>query len=128
MCCPDAYIAIAETWYQDWSISKFIVESYGGKFVGILQPVSYVGTPYKEHLNGDPMISDEQLAAQYATIYTNFKKILKNNQFAYLDLSNSLNKEDTQDIPYYFDFCHLSPGGNILIAEKIAKYISSKSE
>ena len=32
---------IADNLIQDWDVARRLVESYGGKFIGILQPVAY---------------------------------------------------------------------------------------
>src|SRR5262245_16298072 len=55
----DAYFAchagsraqeVADNLIQDWDIVRRLVEAYGGKFVGILQPVTYLGDAKLDHL------------------------------------------------------------------------------
>jgi len=116
---PEKLKSIARAWYLDWLNSKMLVEANQGKFVAILQPVSYISKPELAHLSSDPMIADKQLSTQYIAVYNEVKQLLSEQNFKYIDLSASLDNGEA----YFFDFCHLNPDGNREIAKLILKNI-----
>jgi len=99
---------------SDWANAKLIVESQGGKFLAVLQPVAYLGSPNLTHL--PEVRENELLKEQFAFVYPMFKEELKKAGLDYLDLTNIF---DGQEI-LYFDFCHVSPPGNRKAARAIA--------
>jgi hypothetical protein len=116
--------AIARSWFQDWSSAKELVEGHGGMFLGVLQPTSHLSSPYRRHLVESGLVSEahhKMMSAQYQPVYRAFKELLAERQFDYLDLEDSLDS----DVPYYIDFCHLTPDGNRLIATRMWKRLQA---
>lgn len=112
---------IASALILDWKTAKFIVESNGGKFIPILQPVSYIGSPRLDHISH--VVKNSSLKKQFEVVYPAIKKQLKNDNFNYLDFTNLFNSNDY----IYIDFCHVSPNGNKIISDNISKFINDKS-
>lgn len=108
---------IIRTLILDWRLAKSIAESKGGQFLPILQPVSYIGTPNLKYL---PEVSgDVSLRRQYEIIYSKLKKKLAVEKIEYLDLTEIFDGSDL----FYIDFCHVTPNGNRLVAQKINNYV-----
>ena len=108
---------IVRTMLLDWSLAKSMAQSQGNQFLPILQPVSYVGKPNLTYLPG--VANDEALRKQYAVIYSKLKEALVKEKIQYLDLTNIFDGEEL----FYFDFCHVTPNGNKLVAQKINDYV-----
>ena len=106
---------IAEHLISNWKVAKSIVESNGGVFVPVLQPVAYIGSPNLTHL---PEVSEhQQLRKQYEIIYEKVRISAEESNFHYVDLTDVFNVQDL----VYIDFCHVSPNGNALVAERLVK-------
>ena len=106
---------IAEHLISNWKVAKSIVEANGGVFVPVLQPVAYIGSPNLTHL---PEVSEHQdLRKQYETIYQKIRLSAKRSNFHYVDMTDVFNVQDL----VYVDFCHVSPNGNALVAERLLK-------
>jgi hypothetical protein len=119
---PEKAEQIARILLSDWLIVKNLVESYGGTFVPILQPVIYFSDTRKEHLK-----LSESLEWQYETLYPlildmidrEFPQLAEN----FMDLRNALDRDEY----FYIDWCHLSPNGNQLVAERISQGIAART-
>jgi lysophospholipase L1-like esterase len=113
---------IARILLSDWLIVKNLVEGYGGTFVPILQPVIYFSDTRKEHLK-----LSEALKWQYETVYPLILDLLDREfpQLAdnFMDLRNALDRDEY----FYIDWCHLSPNGNQLVAERISTGIAART-
>jgi lysophospholipase L1-like esterase len=108
---------IAENLVSDWQIAKRLVESYGGRFVGVLQPVSYFSKTRLDHLGNTKRIDPAMHAAQFRAVYPILeRRIAEDGDF--LNLVHALDIDEY----VYVDFCHLSPNGNQSIAAQIAKF------
>lgn len=106
---------IAAALVLDWQMARALVESRGGRFLAILQPVSFTGKPSLDHL---PDVQAAQaLRAQYDAVYPVIRRHLEAAQLPYLDLTEALDGKT----PVYIDFAHLSPAGNDRIAQRIAE-------
>ena len=113
---PEKAERVAEALYQDWRIAKLIVESWGGKFYGFLQPVSFLSKTKKEHLPSDPL-----LERQYAAVYP-LKRMKIEREGNFVDISDILDRPET----IYFDAVHVSPVGNELVARRIIRHITGE--
>lgn len=103
--------AVAENLLQNWRIAKLLVEAHGGKFIGILQPVAYLGrTP--------PPLGDVVLPPRYEPAYRSVYLIRQRlvRDAALHDLVSVLDGSEG----HYLDWCHFASDGNRLIAEQIA--------
>jgi hypothetical protein len=111
---PEKATKIAENLVADWQMAKHLVESYGGRFIGILQPVLYFSQTRVDHL----LASDPDLRAQFQAVYPLVeRRMAEDGRF------HNLVRALDVDEYVYVDFCHLSPNGNRLIAAQIAKLI-----
>ncbi len=122
-CHEDAAKAeqVARYLLSDWLVAKELVESGGGEFVAILQPQAYGGTSRLDHLKLDPA-----LGWQYAAVYPKVVELL-DREFPelrdnFVDLRTALDQDDY----FYIDWCHLSPNGNAIIAERINEAVSGR--
>lgn len=107
---------IAEQLITDWKIAAMLVESYGGRFHGYLQPVSYFSKTRLDQLDGDQKL---ELRNQYEAVYPIIRaKMAKSN------LGTDITSLFDRDEYIFIDFCHVSPNGNAIIAERMAHDLS----
>ncbi len=104
---------IAENLLADWKIAEQLVSSYGGRFVGILQPALYFSKTRIDHISDDPA-----MRAQFQAVYPLIERLMVKDGA----LHNLVGAVDVDDY-VYVDFCHLSPNGNALIAARMAEII-----
>jgi len=107
---------IADNVLHDWQMAKRIVDSYGIKFIGILQPVIYFSRTRKDHL-GDVF---PVMGAQYLSVYPLIRQRMTQDG-TFHDLTSVLDFDEY----FYVDFCHLSPNGNRRIAARMAEIATS---
>lgn len=109
----------AATLIENWKLAKSIVQSRGGKFIGILQPVIYVGRPSAAHVTGAQRWS--HLEADYKTVYPLIQSELRGISAEWAaDFTGVFDV----DVPLYIDFCHVTETGNRLVATRIANKLS----
>ena len=107
---PAKVEAIAENVARDWLFAKRLVEAHGGQFLGFLQPVLYLSKVPTDDLNLGAHRSDH-----FVAVYAALRRKVAENVWFY-DLVTALDG----DQHVYVDECHLVPGGNRRIAQKIA--------
>jgi lysophospholipase L1-like esterase len=110
---------IANNLVADWTVAKELVESYKGKFVGILQPVrhfSHTRDLADSNPWGQEWANPNAWDPGYEAIYPLIKKQII-NKHGFYDLTGVLNRDEY----IYIDWCHLSPNGNRYMAEEIFK-------
>jgi lysophospholipase L1-like esterase len=108
---------VASHLVRNWEIARTLVESYGGQFIAILQPVTGVGKPKIDHLE-----LDLARAANYAAAYTQIRSLLRDREASWIwDMS------DTFDVDrrLYIDHAHVVGEGNALVAARIAKVLQT---
>jgi hypothetical protein len=111
---PQKAEAIAENLLRDWRLAKQLVEEYGGKFVGILEPVGYFSRTRIEGLR-----FSEYSRLQYAAVYPRIReKIARGGEFH--DFVPIFDRDEN----IYVDCCHVSPKGNRYTAERIAQIVA----
>jgi hypothetical protein len=106
---------IADNLIQDWEVARRLVESYKGKFVGILQPVAYYSDTKLDHLQ-----LREILSKQYEAVYPLIKRKMVGQPGLY-DFTGVLNKREY----IYIDFCHMSPNGSRYIAQELIPLLAN---
>jgi hypothetical protein len=112
---PDKALEIAQIMLRNWEIANDLVVKQGGTFVAILQPAAYIGKPRTDHLK-----LDEQLRPEYEVVYRELKRLMKEKNYDWIhDLSDSFDGDDY----IYIDFCHVSPNGNQLMANRISSLL-----
>jgi hypothetical protein len=109
--------AIADNLIRDWQFAKLLVESFGGRFVGILQPVSYFSRTRLDHLKLPPNL-DRQYQAVYPLVR---QQIARDKDFH--DLVPALDIDEA----IYTDFNHVTPKGNGIVARRIAEIVAPAS-
>jgi lysophospholipase L1-like esterase len=118
---PDKAEQVARVLLSDWMVVKNLVESYGGKFIAVLQPQAYASKTRLDHLKLDP-----QLGRQYAAVYSMVIDLLQKEfpelDDSFIDLRTALDKDDY----FYIDWCHLSPNGNQIIAQRISEAVAQR--
>jgi hypothetical protein len=113
---PEKTSRIADNVLADWHVAKKIAESYGIKFIGILQPVIYFSRTRRDHL-GDIFAL---MQTQFQTVYPLIRQRMARDGTFY-DLTSALDVDEY----LYVDFCHLSPNGNRRVAARIAEIAKS---
>jgi len=111
---------VAEALIQNWKMAHELVTARGGRFVAVLQPVAYLGSPKREHLDL-PLTSAR--ARDYLTVYPLIKKRIAELHVDWIfELTNALDGTEF----FYIDFCHVSKNGNEVIAKKLATLVEGQ--
>ncbi len=108
---------IADNLIEDWAIARRLVESYSGKFIGVLQPVAFFSDTRLDHLELDN-IQRKQYEAVYPLIKTKMT-----DQPGLYDFTDVLDNPEY----IYIDFCHVSPNGNRYVAARILKSLNDSN-
>ena len=115
---PDKARLIATALVQDWQIAKSIVEGYCGRFVAILQPNAFLGSPRLDHL---PKVrGDEQQHAQFSAVYPIIRQEMAARQIGH-DFTKAFDGEQY----LYIDTAHVSPDGNARIVARLADLLAT---
>jgi hypothetical protein len=103
---------------ENWEMAHDLVTSRGGKFIAVLQPVSYLGSPRIDHLE-----LNQELGENFKFIYAHIQKLLieKGHPWIY-DLTLAFDGNEY----VYIDFCHVSKTGNKIISDKIVDILTSE--
>jgi hypothetical protein len=108
---------IAEIMMKNWEMAHQIVTARGGKFVAVLQPAAFVGSPKTDHLP-----KDEDFERNFAEVYKFIKAKIKERKHPWIyDLSDAFDGDQL----IFIDFCHVSPNGNEIMAKKIASIVAN---
>ena len=114
--------AVARSMLIDWRDAREQSERHGARFVAVLQPTAFDSKSKTDHLQ-----LDEVWAKQYATVYPLILGLLEDEfsdlKDVFLDLRAALNGNEY----FFIDWCHLSPNGNQIIAERIDKTLRRQS-
>ncbi len=105
---------IAENLLQDWRFAKLLTESFGGKFIGILQPVSFFSRTRLDKIKEPQPFLDRQYQAVYPKLR---QEIARNSGFH--DLVPVLDVDE----PVFTDFNHLTAAGNTYVARGVAEIL-----
>jgi len=112
---PGKAAAIARMLVHDWVIAKWLVESHGGVFVPVLQPVSFLGKPNLSYLPQE--FRDGPLAPQFKAVYGEIRRLLAESGMKYLDLTQVFNGDEQ----FYVDYAHVTPNGYEHVAKVLAQ-------
>ena len=104
---------IADNLIEDWTVARKLVKSYNGKFVGILQPVSYFSNTKTDQIKVNNIERK-----QFEAVYPLIKQKMTNRRGLY-DFTDVLDRPEY----IYIDFCHLSPNGNRYVAQKMVEVL-----
>ena len=92
-------------------MARRLVEAYNGRFIGILQPVSYFSETKLEHIR-----AARHGAEAVPAVYPLHQAEDGRDARAY-DFTDLLNKREY----IYIDFCHLSPNGNSYVVQELVR-------
>jgi hypothetical protein len=112
---PQKAEAIAENLLRDWRLAKQLVETYGGKFVGILQPATFFSQTRLDHLRLSSYVQ-----AQYLAVYPRIREKIASSGGAFHDLVPLFDRDEY----IYVDWSHVAPKGNRYVAERIAEIVA----
>ncbi len=105
---------------ESWLLTKTLADQMNARYYCILQPNVYVGKPRIGHLTNlapfsyryyDHVRSQIDSSSRYAAL-----------KDCFIDMTSAF--DDIDDI--YFDFCHVMPEGNVIIAKRILEHIEKK--
>ena len=114
---PDTARQVAANLVTNWKTASRIVTERGGRYLPILQPVSFFGTTDTDYL---PSVGlDSPLGKQFEAVFPEIKRQLAETELEWLDLADVFDGEE----PVYVDFCHVIPAGNELIVDGILRYL-----
>lgn len=117
---PEKAEAIADMMMKNWEMAHEIVTKRDGKFIAILQPAAFIGSPRTDHL-----ILDDELRRNFQEIYNRLKeKIAARKHPWIIDLSLKFDGKEY----IFIDFCHVSPNGNEIIAREISSALSTLTD
>ena len=102
---------------ENWKLAQGIVERHGDRFVGVLQPVAALSRTRLDHLP-----ATDELDRQYRSVYPHIRRYATDADLEFFDLSGVLDRDEY----IYIDDCHVTPNGNVYIAEAIAKSVFEK--
>jgi lysophospholipase L1-like esterase len=105
---------VADNLLNDWRMAALLTESYGGKFLGILQPIAYTSKTRLSHLS-----LMESRGNQYDAVYPIVQRKMTGDK-RFVDLTDLLDRDEY----LYIDYCHLSPNGNRIMAHAIHEAVS----
>jgi hypothetical protein len=109
---------IARALILDWMAAKCLTEGMGDRFIAVLQPVAYIGTPNVSHIK-----LDEELGRQFVKVYAKIIFLLENEFPALLQNFVNFTAIFNEEEPIYIDFSHVSPNGNQIVATRIAEVL-----
>jgi hypothetical protein len=112
---------VARVLLSDRNLIKDPVESYASKSIAVLQAQAYVSKTRLDHLDLDP-----DLRRQYEVVYPMVIEVLK-REFPglgdnFVDLRTALDRDEY----FCIDWCHLSPNGNEMIAQRIGEAVARR--
>lgn len=108
----------AEMTVNTWLMAKEIVENQGGKFLLVLQPNAFFGSPRVDYLDEKTKLDFSKYEKKYQCFYTAILDYAKQKKYNWIHFP--LHTFDGTEY-IYFDFCHVSATGN----RKMAMVIDS---
>jgi hypothetical protein len=99
-------------------MARKLIEAHGGRFIGILQPVAHFSETRKDHIH----LADIQ-RKQYEAVYPLIRTAMAGRPGLH-DFTGILDRDEY----IYIDFCHVSPNGNRLVAQKIVELLESRAD
>ena len=115
---PKRAIEVAEILVGTWSVAAELANSRGFKFTAVLQPVAYLGSPKTDYLNLN-RAEDLVIKNEFQIVYPLIKKLAKNKNINFLDLTNIFNNCDE----CYIDYSHVGPQGHKILVNFLSKHL-----
>ena len=108
---------VARILVSDWKAAQAITKTNGGRFVAVLQPVSYLSDTRLGHLTQGEY--DAEFAKQYSAVYPLIRSYASVAGINFVDLSHVFDHDEF----IYIDFCHVSTNGNEYMANALANIL-----
>jgi len=112
-------LEVAQSLVNTWEVASDFIESRGGKFTAILQPVAYYGNADTSYLNLTSS-NDQALAAQYEAVYPLIIELATGRNFKFVDLTDVYDGCDE----CYIDFCHAGPQAHQILVSSISQFLN----
>lgn len=116
---------VAHSLLNTWLLMSDLCKRNGAVFIPVLQPNAGVGSPKTDYLTFPHY--EHLLLKSYKPLYRRIVYLIENDltyeplKRNFLNLSNVLNQKDF----FYIDWCHLSPNGNKIVADKICNHLTN---
>lgn len=110
---------IAKSIVTTWIQASHVAKARGIKFLAVLQPVSLLSNAINESVDKDHP-NNKALKKQFEVVYPLILSYAEAADLNFIDATGILD-ECTN---CYFDFCHVSPKGNEIIAQWFLNYTS----
>jgi hypothetical protein len=120
---PDIAMNVASNLVRTWKSVSEIAESRGAKFTAVLQPVAFIGSPKIGYLNINSP-SDNQIAAQYQSVYPLIRDLANSFDFDFIDLSKAYDDCDN----CYIDFCHVGPQAHDRLTKSLIEKLAFEAQ
>ena len=99
---------VADAMIANWQRANLLLIYEGHNFVGVLQPVAYVGSTRTDYL-----VLDESLRGDYEAVYPILRrKLAEQTEITVVDLTRIFDSGES----VYMDWAHVSGRGNELVA------------
>ncbi|WP_407523374.1 hypothetical protein PDL71_17020 [Lacibacter sp. MH-610] len=105
---------------DSWLAAKQLSNLYGAKFICVLQPNIYTGTPIISELKNPVRINYSYYKLIPGLLQTSKYESLKES---FLDFTQLFNNREG----IYIDFCHLGPEGNQTIAQQLLLHLEKRN-
>lgn len=109
---------IANSLVDTLEIASELIESRGGKFFAILQPVSFIENADTNYLN---LNLNGPEALQFKTVYPLIKEAAASRNINFIDLTDIYN--DCNNC--YIDFSHVGPQGHQILVSKLITFLTN---
>lgn len=117
---PQRAEAVAEHLVSVWRLAHDLTVLRGGRFIGILQPVAYLGHARIDHV-GEDLASRGTLGEQFKAVYPLIREKMRSHDYLF-DFSNAYDGSD-----YIFsDWAHANAKGNAIMTRRISDAIRSR--
>lgn len=110
---------VADVTVSNLELAHDIVTSLGGRFIAILQPVAFVGSPKVDHVQ-KALNSRRNLGEDLRTVYPIMRDELAARASGW---SHDATAAFDKDEYIYVDFAHVSRNGNRIIAQEIDRIL-----
>ena len=115
-CMNEEYLKkYAKSLVQSWMVADAILQKNDIEFFPVLQPNRYTSTSKLDHLPKENLIHKQIFQSAYHIILKEMSKIPLNKKF--IPLTSALNDE----LYYFTDPVHISPNGNLKIAQSLVQ-------
>ena len=114
---PQKALEVAQNLVNTWEVASDFVETRGGKFTAILQPVVHYGNADTSYLK-DMRSNDPAIGAQFKTVYPLIIELATASNLNFLDLTGVYDGCGE----CYIDFSHVGPQGHQILVSSLSQF------